>query len=136
MVCCLVPAEQAFNLLGLGYGRHCTERRSRGYECKLCLISRALVLMDPSGTETLVVIVSKDWFYALRPDREAYNAALTSGVEIGDEGVEAAFEVIADVSERCVSAYAFERLTDMVPTVSRLLGGQATASSIPTLSND
>ena len=57
-------------------------------------------------------------------------------MEIGDEGVESAFEGIADVSERCAPAYSFERLTDAVPTVSRLLGGQATASSIPTLSTD
>jgi hypothetical protein len=87
-----------------------------------------------SGPGTLVAIVSEDSFYVLRFDREAYNAVLTSGVEIGDEGVESAFEGIADVSERCVSAYSFERLTDLVPTVSRLPGGQATASSIPTLS--
>ena len=38
-----------------------------------------------SGTDTLVAIVSEDSSYVLRFDREAYNAALTSGdVEIVD----------------------------------------------------
>jgi Coatomer WD associated region len=57
-----------------------------------------------SGTGTLVAIISEDSFYVLRFDREAYNAALASGVEIGDEGVEAAFEVVAEVSEGYVPA--------------------------------
>ena len=55
---------------------------------------------------------------------------------IGNEGLEAAFEVVAEVSERCVSIYSSERLTDLPPTVSRLPGGQASASHIPTLSTD
>jgi coatomer subunit beta' len=58
-----------------------------------------------SGTGTLVAITSEDSFYVLRFDREAYNAALTSGMEIGDEGVEAAFEVVAEVSERYASIH-------------------------------
>jgi len=53
-----------------------------------------------SGTGALVAITSEDSFYVLRFDREAYNAALASGMEFGDEGVEAAFEVVAEVSER------------------------------------
>ena len=69
---------------------------------------RHLVLTIPwtywSGTGTLVAIVSEDPFYILRFDREVYNAAPTSGIEIGDEGVESAFEGIADVSERCAPA--------------------------------
>ncbi|KAL5529865.1 SEC27 [Sanghuangporus sanghuang] len=52
-----------------------------------------------SGTGSLVAICADDSFYILRFNRDAYNAALESGVEIGDEGVEEAFEVIADVSE-------------------------------------
>ena len=61
-----------------------------------------------SGTGTLVAIVSEDSFYVLRFDRGTYNDAVTSGVEIGDEGIEAAFEEFAEVSERCVSVYLTE----------------------------
>lgn len=35
----------------------------------------------------------------MRFDRDAYNAKLEEGADITDEGVEEAFEVIADVSE-------------------------------------
>jgi coatomer subunit beta' len=56
-----------------------------------------------SGTGSLVAIASEDSFYILRFDRDAYNAKLEEGTEITDEGVEEAFEVIADVSERCVA---------------------------------
>ena len=54
-----------------------------------------------------------------------------SPLEIGDEGVVTAFEVVAEVSERCVSVYSLKWLADILPTVSRLPAGQATASSIP-----
>jgi hypothetical protein len=33
---------------------------------------------------------------------------LASGVEVGDEAVEAAFEVVAEVSERCVFIYSLK----------------------------
>lgn len=52
-----------------------------------------------SGSGNLVVISAEDTFYVLRFDREAYNARLESGESIGDEGVEEAFEVIAEISE-------------------------------------
>jgi len=45
----------------------------------------------------LCLYFSIDSFYVLRFDR----TELTSGVEIGDEEVEAAFEVVAELSERC-----------------------------------
>ena len=51
-------------------------------------------------------------------------------MEIGDEGVVTAFEVVAEVSERCVSVCSLKWLADILPTVSRLPDGQATASSI------
>ncbi|KAF8187171.1 coatomer protein [Pholiota molesta] len=57
-----------------------------------------------SGTGSLVAIASEDSFYILRFDRDAYNAKLEEGTEITDEGVEEAFEVIADVSESVKSA--------------------------------
>jgi hypothetical protein len=56
-----------------------------------------------SGTGSLVAITADDSFYILRFDRDAYNAKLEEGADITDEGVEEAFEVIADVSE----GYAF-----------------------------
>jgi coatomer subunit beta' len=52
-----------------------------------------------SGTGSLVAITADDSFYILRFDRDAYNAALEGGAEITDEGVEEAFEVVADVPD-------------------------------------
>ncbi|GLB34322.1 putative the coatomer is a cytosolic protein complex that binds to dilysine motifs and reversibly associates with Golgi non- clathrin-coated vesicles, which further mediate biosynthetic protein transport from the ER, via the Golgi up to the trans Golgi network [Lyophyllum shimeji] len=52
-----------------------------------------------SGTGSLVAITAEDSFYILRFDRDAYAAKLEEGAEIMDEGVEEAFEVIADVSD-------------------------------------
>ncbi|KAF8814145.1 hypothetical protein BYT27DRAFT_6340070 [Phlegmacium glaucopus] len=52
-----------------------------------------------SGTGSLVAITAEDSFYILRFDRDAYNPKLEEGAEITDEGVEEAFEVVADVSE-------------------------------------
>lgn len=53
-----------------------------------------------SGTGSLVAIAAEDSFYILRFDRDAYNEKLEEGAQITDEGVEEAFEVIADVPER------------------------------------
>jgi len=47
-----------------------------------------------------VAVVSDDSFYILKFDRDAYNAKLEEGVEITDEGVEEAFDVIAEISDR------------------------------------
>lgn len=52
-----------------------------------------------SATGNLVVITAEDSFYVLSFNREAYDAKLDSGELIGDEGVEEAFEVIAEISE-------------------------------------
>jgi coatomer subunit beta' len=52
-----------------------------------------------SGTGSLVAITAEDSFYILRFDRDAYNARLEEGAEITDEGVEEAFEVVADVPD-------------------------------------
>lgn len=51
-----------------------------------------------SGSDNLVAIIADDLFYVLSFNREAYNAALESGVDLGDEGVEEAFDVVAEVS--------------------------------------
>ncbi|TFK33271.1 coatomer protein [Crucibulum laeve] len=52
-----------------------------------------------SGTGSLVAITAEDSFYILRFDRDAYNAKLEEGADITDEGVEEAFEVIADIAD-------------------------------------
>ncbi|KAF8888138.1 coatomer protein [Gymnopilus junonius] len=57
-----------------------------------------------SGTGSLVAIASDDSYYILRFDRDAYNAKLEEGGEITDEGVEEAFEVVADISENVKTA--------------------------------
>lgn len=55
-----------------------------------------------STTGTLVAIVSDDSYYILRYDRDAYQDKIDEGAEITDEGVEEAFEVVAEVNDRCV----------------------------------
>jgi coatomer subunit beta' len=52
-----------------------------------------------SPTGNLVAITSEDGFYVLKFDREAYTSRLDSGEIIGDEGVEEAFELVAEVTE-------------------------------------
>ncbi|EMD40312.1 hypothetical protein CERSUDRAFT_110917 [Gelatoporia subvermispora B] len=52
-----------------------------------------------SGTGSLVAIATDDSYYVLRFDRDAYNAKLEEGAEIGDEGVEEAFELVAEIAE-------------------------------------
>jgi coatomer subunit beta' len=59
-----------------------------------------------------VAITSEDSFYILRFDRDAYTARLDSGELIGDEGVEEAFELIAEISEPCVT-YALRNRTNV-----------------------
>lgn len=46
-----------------------------------------------------MAITTDDSFYVLRFDRDAYNAKLEEGAEAGDEGVEEAFELVAEVPE-------------------------------------
>ncbi|KAF8642799.1 hypothetical protein AX16_009432 [Volvariella volvacea WC 439] len=52
-----------------------------------------------SGTGTLVAIAAEDTYYILKFDRDAYNAKLEEGTVITDEGVEEAFDLVAEVSE-------------------------------------
>ena len=49
-----------------------------------------------------MAIASEDSFYVLRFDRDAYAAKLESGADVGDEGVEEAFELIAEISDKYV----------------------------------
>ena len=48
----------------------------------------------------LVAICADDSYYILRFDREAYAAKLEEGIEVTDEGVEEAFELIAEIPEK------------------------------------
>jgi hypothetical protein len=50
----------------------------------------------------LVTIASEDSFYILRFDRDAYAAKIEEGADIGDEGIEEAFDLVAEVSDRFV----------------------------------
>ncbi|CDZ98718.1 coatomer beta subunit [Phaffia rhodozyma] len=52
-----------------------------------------------SSNGSLVAITGEDSFYLLKFDRDAYNSALESEQPISDEGVEEAFELVAEVSE-------------------------------------
>jgi coatomer subunit beta' len=52
-----------------------------------------------SASGDLVAITSEDSFYVLRFDRDAYLAKVDSGENLGDEGVEEAFELVAEVNE-------------------------------------
>lgn len=56
--------------------------------------------MSWSTTGTLVAIASTDSLFLLRFDRDAYNARLDSGIEIGDEGVEEAFDLVTELPEK------------------------------------
>jgi coatomer subunit beta' len=53
-----------------------------------------------SQSGELVAITTEDSFYVLRFDRDAYAQVLDSGEDVGDEGVEEAFDVVADVAEQ------------------------------------
>ena len=50
----------------------------------------------------MVAIASEDSFYVLRFDRDAYTAKLESGADVGDEGVEEAFDLVAEISDKYV----------------------------------
>ncbi|EKM60052.1 uncharacterized protein PHACADRAFT_206262 [Phanerochaete carnosa HHB-10118-sp] len=57
-----------------------------------------------SGTGELVAVCGEDSYYVLRFDRDAYNAKLESGAEILDEGVEEAFDLVAEIPEGAKTA--------------------------------
>ena len=52
-----------------------------------------------STTGNLVAIMAEDSYYVLGFDRDAYTSRVDAGAVIGDEGVEEAFELIAEISE-------------------------------------
>lgn len=52
-----------------------------------------------SGTGNLVAIAGDESFYVLRFDRQAYSAYLDTGADLGDEGVEEAFELVVETPD-------------------------------------
>ncbi|RXW23627.1 hypothetical protein EST38_g2218 [Candolleomyces aberdarensis] len=52
-----------------------------------------------SGTGNLVAIASDDSYYILRFERDAYSNKVDEGAEITDEGVEEAFDVVAEIQD-------------------------------------
>jgi coatomer subunit beta' len=59
------------------------------------------VIWSEDGTN--VVLVCSDNFYVLRHDKTALAATLASGEAIDDDGIEAAFDLISEISEKVVS---------------------------------
>ncbi|KAH8814640.1 coatomer protein [Flagelloscypha sp. PMI_526] len=59
-----------------------------------------------SGTQSLVAIVSDDGFYVLRYDQDAYSAQVeeNGSADFGDEGVEDAFDVVAEINDSVKTA--------------------------------
>lgn len=52
-----------------------------------------------STTGTSVVITSEDSFYVLKFSREEYINFVDNGGDLGDEGVEEAFDLVAEINE-------------------------------------
>ncbi len=69
------------------------------WHLRFCLYCALALQINWSGSGNLVCITSEDSFYILRFDRDAYNTALDSGADLGDEGVEEAFDMVAEVPE-------------------------------------
>ncbi len=89
-----------------------------------------------SGTGSLVAITAAESFYILRFDRDAYNAKIEEGAEISDEGVEEAFEVVADVQEGSVFPASEYTFANTVHAEFEQQNGLATVSYIQLLPSD
>ena len=70
-----------------------------------------------SGSGNLVAIASEESFYVLRFDRDAYNAKLESGADLGDEGVEEAFDLVAEISDKWVHCNFVVARSDSLPAL-------------------
>ena len=53
-----------------------------------------------------MTIASEDSYYVLRFDRDAYNERVEAGADLGDEGVEEAFDLVAEISEKYVAPFS------------------------------
>ena len=83
-----------------------------------------------SGSGTLVAIASEDSYYVLRFDRDAYNEKIEAGADLGDEGVEEAFDLIAEISERYVFHFSIKTATNVLPSAFKPVDGSGIASFI------
>lgn len=79
----------------------------------------------------MVVITSEDSYYVLRFDRDAYNEKTEAGADLGDEGVEEAFDLVAEISEKYIAPSLHRPAITDPPLASRRVDGSVTASSIP-----
>lgn len=52
-----------------------------------------------------MTITSEDSYYVLRFDRDAYNERIEAGTDLGDEGVEEAFDLVAEIPEKYVTPF-------------------------------
>lgn len=80
------------------------------------------------GSGTLVAITAVDSYYILRFDRDAYNAKIEEGADISDEGVEEAFDVVAEVPDGFAPLPLRFALSNNL-AVSRRPSGSKTVSS-------
>ncbi|GJJ05895.1 hypothetical protein Clacol_000082 [Clathrus columnatus] len=90
-------------------------------------IDAKIIIWSSNGD--LVAITSTDSFYVLRYDEDAYRARVESGTEIGDEGVEEAFDVVAEISETVATSKWFGDCfiyTNSANRLNYLIGTQTT----------
>ena len=52
-----------------------------------------------------MIITSEDSYYVLRFDRDAYNEKIEGGANLGDEGAEEAFDLVAEISEKYITPF-------------------------------
>ncbi len=91
-----------------------------------------------SESGELVTLACEDTFYVLRYDSRDYINAVQSG-QVEDDGVESAFEIVADISQRSVAPLSGPRLLTKASHHFAVYGlgfGLATASSTPALPTD
>ena len=78
-----------------------------------------------------MAIASEDSYYVLRFDRDAYNEKIEAGADLGDEGVEEAFDLIAEISERYAFHFSIKTATTDPPSAFKPGDGSEIASFTP-----
>ena len=83
-----------------------------------CCVSHVSQVIWNAGV--LVAVCAEDTTYILKFNRDAYTAAVERDGEPGDEGVEEAFELIAEISDKYVfCAVIFEERSLIAAAASR-----------------
>lgn len=85
-----------------------------------------------SESGELVCLACEDTFYVLRFSQDAYVAGLNAG-EADEDGVDAAFEAVADINERYVRTDLTRFTMADIMTVYTLVNGLAIALYTPTV---